>query len=103
MTRFKSFCTIPVVAANRQVIAPTTVTTIPAVGANSNNGEQRVSKKTPEQTIVAAWINADTGVGNSLVEAAGLRGGSCDGTLFEAQAVPSAQPPHVSTISAQEP
>ena len=37
---------------------------IPAVGACSNNGEQRAIKKTPEQTIVAACINAETGVGN---------------------------------------
>ena len=40
---------------------------IPAVGAYSNNGEQRAIKKTPEHTIVAACINAETGVGYSII------------------------------------
>ena len=36
------------------------------MGAYSNNGEHRIIKKTPAVTIVAAWINAETGVGPSM-------------------------------------
>ena len=33
---------------------------------NSNNIEHRIIKKTPAVTKVAAWINAETGVGPSI-------------------------------------
>jgi hypothetical protein len=66
MTLFKSFCNIPVVAAKNDVIAPTKVITIKAVGEYSNKGEHLAIIKTPAVTIVAAWIKADTGVGYSL-------------------------------------
>ena len=35
-------------------------------GKNSNIKEHLISKKTPAVTIVAAWINAETGVGPSM-------------------------------------
>jgi len=35
-------------------------------GANSNNGEHLIIRKTPAVTKVAAWIKADTGVGASI-------------------------------------
>ena len=54
------------VAAKKAVIAPITVTTTRAVGAYSNNGEQRASKNTPAVTMVAACIKAETGVGPSI-------------------------------------
>jgi len=37
-----------------------------ASGANSINGDMRQTRKTPAVTMVAAWINADTGVGPSI-------------------------------------
>lgn len=36
------------------------------VGTYSNKGEHLIIKKTPAVTIVAAWINAETGVGPSI-------------------------------------
>jgi len=35
-------------------------------GENSKKNEQRIIKKTPAVTMVAAWIKADTGVGPSI-------------------------------------
>ena len=63
MTFFKSFWTKPIVAAKNAVITPTITTKSSVFGAYSNKGEHRIIKKTPAVTIVAAWINADTGVG----------------------------------------
>jgi hypothetical protein len=54
MTLFKSLCNIPVVAAKNDVIAPTKVITIKALGGYSNKGEQIVIIKTHVVTIVAA-------------------------------------------------
>src|SRR6186997_341004 len=61
-----SFCTVPTVAANRAVAAPTIVTTARAVSLVSNIGERRQTMKTPAVTIVAAWIKAETGVGPAI-------------------------------------
>jgi len=44
MTRFKSDCSSPVVAAKKAVIAPTKVTAMRAVLLNSRIGEVRTSK-----------------------------------------------------------
>ena len=66
MTRLMSFCTRPTVAAKKAVIAPTIVTTVSASGVISKIGERRATMKTPAVTIVAAWINAETGVGPSI-------------------------------------
>ena len=61
-----SHCVVPIVAAKKHVAAPTTVTTISATGAASNMGESRQTMNTPAVTMVAAWINAETGVGPSI-------------------------------------
>ena len=62
-----SFCATATVAAYSAVAAPTTAIT---VGAHSYDacriGLIRVIKNTPDVTIVAAWINAETGVGPSI-------------------------------------
>ena len=63
ITFFKSFWTNPTEAANKDVIAPIKHTAINAVEDCSNKGEVLNNKYTPAVTIVAAWINADTGVG----------------------------------------
>jgi hypothetical protein len=54
------------VAEKKAVVAPTNVITDRTVGTYSNRGEHFIIKKTPAVTIVAAWINADTGVGPSI-------------------------------------
>jgi len=55
-----------VVAAKNEVIAPTKTISVKTEGAYSKIGEHRIIKKTPAVTIVAACINADTGVGPSI-------------------------------------
>lgn len=57
---------IAIVAAKNAVIPPKIITKINATCANSNKGEQRIIKKTPAVTKVAAWIKAETGVGPSI-------------------------------------
>jgi len=54
MTLFESFCNIPVVAAENDVIAPAKAITIKAVGGYSNRGEHLAIMGTPAVTIVAA-------------------------------------------------
>ena len=66
ITLFKSFCSKPVVAAKNAVHAPRIATIFKDTGLYSNTGELLVIKKTPAVTIVAAWINAETGVGPSI-------------------------------------
>src|SRR5919107_1621318 len=63
-----SFCTRPIVAANRAVVAPMTMTTVCAAGAASKSGDSRATMKTPAVTMVAAWMSAETGVGPPGVE-----------------------------------
>src|SRR5690348_11974851 len=72
-----SFCAQPTVAAKKQVIAPTQVTTCIAVGDVSNIGDRRQTMNTPAVTIVAAWINALTGVGPSIASGSQVCRGSC--------------------------
>ena len=59
-------CTSPAVAAKNAVAAPRTVVTIRAIGAYSNNGEQRATRNTPAVTIVAECSKELTGVGPSM-------------------------------------
>lgn len=47
-------------------MAPIQVTIKSVVGLCSNKKELRMIRKTPAVTSVAAWINADTGVGPSM-------------------------------------
>jgi hypothetical protein len=72
-----SFCTSPVVAAKKQVIAPKQATTASAVGACSKIGEHRAIINTPAVTIVAACIRADTGVGPSIASGNQVCNPSC--------------------------
>src|SRR6476469_4832595 len=72
-----SFWAQPTVAAKKQVIAPTQVTTCIAVGDNWNIGDSRQTMKTPAVTIVAAWIRALTGVGTSIASGSQVWSGSC--------------------------
>ena len=64
---FKSFCTKPLVAAKKAVVAPTKVITNKAVGLYSKIGELLNSKYIPAVTRVAACNKAETGVGYFLV------------------------------------
>src|SRR5580704_3658535 len=72
-----SGCTMPMLAANIAVVPPTIPTTASAVGAYSKSGDRRATMKTPAVTIVAAWINAETGVGPSIASGSQVCSGIC--------------------------
>lgn len=63
---FKSVWNNATVEPKKAVSAPIKLTKNIVVCANSKIEEHRIVKKTPAVTIVAAWINADTGVGPSI-------------------------------------
>src|SRR5216117_990558 len=58
-----SHCFSAIVAENSAVRAPTPATAELAIGDIANSTLQRATRYTPAVTIVAAWINAETGVG----------------------------------------
>ena len=53
-------------AAKKAVDAPIKIIKSLEISEYSNNGEHLTTRNTPAVTIVAAWINADTGVGPSI-------------------------------------
>jgi hypothetical protein len=61
-----SCCTIAAVAAKILVKLPINAINSKILGEYSKITEQRIIKKTPAVTIVAAWISAETGVGPSI-------------------------------------
>src|SRR5277367_3078544 len=82
--RLISVCATAMHAANTAVIPPTQVTTVNAADEpatptefGSNNGNTRAIRKTPAATIVAAWINALTGVGPSIASGNQTCSGNC--------------------------
>jgi len=68
MIRLMSYCAIAIAAAQNAVNAPDHAITLNVTIAPSaaNSGYIRATRYTPAVTIVAAWINADTGVGPSI-------------------------------------
>ena len=62
---------------NRQVMAPIHITTVSAVSDSSNKGDMRATMKIPAVTMVAAWINADMGVGPSMESGSHTCSGNC--------------------------
>src|SRR4051795_919242 len=72
-----SFWTVPTVAANRAVAAPTKVTTAVAVALVWNIGDRRQTMNTPAVTMVAAWMRAETGVGPSIASGSQVCSGTC--------------------------
>src|ERR1700682_577198 len=72
-----SFCTRPMVAARKAVASPITATQSIAIGACVNKVAERAVMYTPAVTIVAAWINADTGVGPAIASGSQTYNGIC--------------------------
>src|SRR5213593_882065 len=64
-------------AAHSAVIAPIHATTCRALPESSKIGEKRATTYTPAVTIVAAWINAETGVGPSMASGSHTYRGIC--------------------------
>src|SRR6187401_3545908 len=62
---------------NSAVVAPMNSTKLSAYSENSNNGDIRATMKIPAVTIVAAWINAEIGVGPSMESGSHTCSGTC--------------------------
>src|SRR3954452_10521412 len=73
-----SRCETATVAANSAVAAPTQAM---SVGTQSDDtvstGLTRVIRYTPDVTIVAAWMSAETGVGPAMASGSHTYSGSC--------------------------
>src|ERR1700712_5359105 len=65
-----------IVAAMSSVRQPTIAPTSAAVVAISNSGCMRAIMYTPAVTMVAAWINAETGVGPAIASGSQVNKGS---------------------------
>ncbi len=63
------------VAATKAVAQPMMAITLRASGDIASTGDMRTSKYTPAVTMVAAWINAETGVGPSMASGNQLKSG----------------------------
>ena len=61
-----SNCTSAIVAAKIAVTAPMVPTICSDGPATSKSGMDLATRYTPDVTIVAAWMSADTGVGPSM-------------------------------------
>src|SRR5467141_5014820 len=72
-----SFCATATSAMNKAVIAPITITNDSAVSDSSNSGDMRATMKMPAVTMVAAWINAEIGVGPSMESGSHTCKGTC--------------------------
>ena len=73
-----SFCATATVAAYNAVAAPMQAMTIGAHEYDScRTGLMRVIKNTPDVTMVAAWMRAETGVGPSIASGNQRYNGSC--------------------------
>ncbi|SSQ02588.1 Uncharacterised protein [Acinetobacter baumannii] len=72
-----SVCTRAAKPATNKVTAPVTEMNCITSGASSNTLNRRQHKYTPAVTIVAAWINAETGVGPAIASANHVCNGIC--------------------------
>ena len=63
------------VAAKIAVVAPTIAIKFIVKGAIINKGLKRATMYNPAVTIVAAWINAETGVGPSMASGSQTKSG----------------------------
>ncbi len=62
---------------NSAVVAPMNSTKLSAYSENSNSGDMRATMKMPAVTMVAAWINAEIGVGPSMESGSHTCSGTC--------------------------
>ena len=76
-TLLMSVCVQAITAASSADITPTHVTRWSAAASIENTGNSLATRYTPATTIVAAWINADTGVGPSIASGSQM----CNGNI----------------------
>src|ERR1700704_3446709 len=72
-----SLFTIPSNPMKNAVVAPMISTSDSAVSDSSNSGDMRATMKMPAVTMVAAWINAEMGVGPSMESGSHTCKGTC--------------------------
>src|SRR6476620_9146966 len=77
------------------VIAPMMSTKESAVEDSSNSGDMRATMKMPAVTIVAAWINAEIGVGPSIESGSQ----TCSGTWADLPIAPTNRQMHANDSS----
>src|SRR5579862_7305213 len=90
-----SLLTMPRKPMNSAVVAPITSTNDRAVGEYSNSGDMRATMKMPAVTIVAAWINAEIGVGPSIESGSH----TCSGTCADLPIAPTNRQMQISVIA----
>src|SRR3954454_11169171 len=67
-----------IVAATNAVMAPIQAISVVAQGdAASSTGLSRTRRYTPDVTMVAAWMSADTGVGPAIASGSHTNSGIC--------------------------
>src|SRR5689334_4671043 len=89
-----SVCVQAIIAARIAEMAPTHATRPNASGALiANTGNNLATRNTPATTIVAACINAETGVGPSIASGNQICNGNI--ALFPAPPMNTRQTPHV--------
>src|SRR5205085_3227427 len=76
-TRLMSYWTSAISAMKNIVIAPMMITKDLAASESSKSGDMRATMKMPAVTIVAAWINAEIGVGPSIESGSHTCSGNC--------------------------
>jgi hypothetical protein len=65
-------------SAMKKAVMPPMMSTIErAVSESSNSGDMRATMKIPAVTMVAAWINAEIGVGPSIESGSHTCSGNC--------------------------
>src|SRR6266571_3011987 len=80
--RLMSACAIAMSAAINAVVTPIQTTTVsdevtPLIVPREKSGYTRATRNTPAATMVAAWINALTGVGPSMASGSQTCSGNC--------------------------
>src|SRR5215510_14827937 len=95
-TRFISVCVQAITAARNAETIPTTVTIFNETGVSVNSGNNLATRYTPATTIVAACINAETGVGPSIASGSQI----CNGNMADLPAPPinTNVNPHVNAV-----
>src|SRR6202166_1630296 len=92
-----SLFTIPSSPIKNAVVAPMINTNDNAASDSSNSGDIRATMKMPAVTMVAAWINAEMGVGPSIESGSQI----CKGTCADLPMAPMNKQMHVKVMADQ--
>src|ERR1019366_8811040 len=90
-----SLFTMPNRPMKKAVVEPMIKTVDSAVSDSSNRGDTRATMKIPAVTMVAAWINAEIGVGPSIESG----NQTCKGTCADLPMAPMNRQMHVKVMA----